>query len=71
MMKKKLYKLLSYIFCILFVLSTIYVEIPMLSLVRWEVLINNVLSWIVPVIFFILFTIFYILYKKEDNNHDS
>ena len=65
-MKKKLYKLLSYIFCILFTLSTIYVELPMLNLARWEVLINNVLSWIIPVIFFILFTIFYILYKKED-----
>lgn len=38
----------------------------MLNLARWEVLINNVLSWIIPVIFFILFTIFYILYKKED-----
>lgn len=65
-MKKKLYKLLSYIFCALFTLSTIYVELPMLNLTRWEVLINNVLSWIIPVIFFILFTIFYILYKKED-----
>lgn len=64
--KKKLYKLLSYIFCTLFTLSTIYVELPMLNLARWEVLINNVLSWIIPVIFFILFTIFYILYKKED-----
>ena len=64
--KKKVYKILAIISCILFVITAIWVEINVFNLARWDIFINHVTKWIIPPIFFVLFDIFYILYKKED-----